>query len=270
MAIEIRSGSESIPSIDYTSVTELPGSRATREQQARLYHRYRTASRYAMRRRVLEVGCGAGLGLGYLGRLARSVVGADYTENLLRMAQSHYRGRIPLVRLDGHHLPFRNESFDLVLISEAIYYFSHAENFIAESRRVLSQGGKLVICTVNKDWSEFTPSLLSIRYFSVSELKELLTQQGFSELEFFGAFPTVAVSPKQKIVSLIRRVAVTLNLVPKTLGGRQLLKRLFYGSSSPLDHEVKDGVAELYPLTRIADASRDCPYKILYALARPR
>lgn len=49
---------------DYTSVTELPGSQATREQQARLYHRYHTAGRYATGKRVLEVACGAGLGLG--------------------------------------------------------------------------------------------------------------------------------------------------------------------------------------------------------------
>ena len=75
---------------DYTSVTELPGSQATGEQQARLYHRYHTASRYATGKRVFEVACGAGLG--YLARRASSVVGGDYTDSLLRIAQSHYQG----------------------------------------------------------------------------------------------------------------------------------------------------------------------------------
>jgi cyclopropane fatty-acyl-phospholipid synthase-like methyltransferase len=59
--------------MNFTPVTELPGSMVTREQLARLYHRYHTAGRYAAGKRVLEVACGAGLGLGYLVRTAESV-----------------------------------------------------------------------------------------------------------------------------------------------------------------------------------------------------
>ena len=255
---------------DYTDITEVPGSMATREQLARLYHRYHTAFSNAAGRHVLEVACGAGFGLGYLARTAKSVVGSDYTENLLRMAQSHYLGRVPLVRLDAHHLPFCDRAFDLVVLYEAIYYLSQAEQFIAESRRLLSDGGMLLIGTVNKDWSEFTPSALSTRYFSVPELRDLLIQQGFGNLEFFGAFPTTATSSKQKIVSLIRRMAVALNLVPKTLGGRELLKRLFYGSLTPLKPELEDGVAKLYSLIPIPSEAPNAQYKIIYAVARAR
>ena len=251
---------------DFITVTELPGSQATREQLARLYHRYHTAGQYAAGKRVLEVACGAGLGLGYLARTAKSVVGGDYTENLLRIAQSHYQGRVPLVRLDAHHLPFRDRAFDLIVLFEAIYYLAQAEQFIVESRRVLSDGGILLIGTVNKDWSELTPSALSTRYFSVPELRDLLTQQGFDNLEFFGAFPTTATSPKQKIVSLIRRLAIALNLVPKTLGGRERLKRLFYGTLTPLQPEVEDGMAELYPLVPIANYLPNTEFKIIYVV----
>ena len=251
---------------DYTDITEVPGSLATREQLARLYHRYHTADNYAAGRRVLEVACGAGLGLGYLARTASGVVGGDYTESLLRTAQSHYRGRAPLVRLDAHHLPFRDCAFDLIVLFEAIYYLGQAEQFIAESRRVLSDSGTLLIGTVNKDWSEFTPSALSTRYFSVPELRDLLIQQGFGNLEFFGAFPTAAASPKQKIVSLIRRVAVALDLVPKTLGGREHLKRLFYGSLTPLKPEVENGMAELDPLVPIPNDVSNTQHKIIYVV----
>lgn len=251
---------------DYTTVTEVPGSMATREQQARLYHRYHTASRYAARKRVLEVACGAGLGLGYLVCTASIVVGGDYTENLLRIAQSYYKGRVPLVRLDAHHLPFRDRAFDLIVLFEAIYYLGQPEQFIAESRRVLSDGGTLLIGTVNKDWSEFTPSALSTCYFSVPELRDLLTQHGFVNLEFFGAFPTTATSLKQKMVSLIRRMAVTLDLVPGTLGPRELLKRIFYGQLTPLKPEIEDGMAELEPLVPIPSEFPNTEYKILYAI----
>lgn len=79
---------------DFSAVTEQPGSGATGEQLARMYQRYRTVADRSSGKRVLEVGCGAGQGLGYVARQARSVVGGDYTANLLGMAQAQYAGRI--------------------------------------------------------------------------------------------------------------------------------------------------------------------------------
>jgi SAM-dependent methyltransferase len=260
---------ESPPSVlvhDFTTVTELPGSNATSEQVARLYHRYHTAAHYATNKRVLEVACGAGLGLGYLGRVARSIVGGDYTAHLLQVAQAHYRGRIPLCRFDAQHLPFRSKSYDLIVIFEAIYYLPQAEYFLTESRRLLSDDGILLLSTVNKDWSEFIPSPFSVRYFSVPELRDLLLQGGFNRLEFFGAFPTAATTTKEKIVSLVRRAATSLNLVPKTLAGRERFKRLFYGCLQPLKPEIEDSTAPLSPLVPIDETVPTTQYKIIYAV----
>ena len=97
----------------------------------------RNSARYCEGRQVLEVGCGAGSGLGYLGTRARRVVAGDYTHELLAMARSHYGPRFPLVRLDGEHLPFRERGFDVVLLYEAIYYLQDAGRFVDEARRVL-------------------------------------------------------------------------------------------------------------------------------------
>lgn len=255
---------------DFSSVTELPGSPATREQSARLYHRYHTAADYSKGKRVLEAACGAGMGLGYLAARADMVVGGDLTEDLLQTAQAHYQGRTPLVRLDAHGLPFRAQAFDLVILFEAIYYLARPELFLAESRRVLSKGGLLLICTVNKDWSEFTPSRFSARYFSVPELSGLLGKYGFADIEIFGAFPASAASPRQKVISLIRRLAAALHLIPQTLGGRERLKRLFYGHMEALKPEVEEGMAELFPLVKIPKESPSSGYKIIYAKALAR
>ncbi len=51
--------------IDYTTVTEVPGNQVTQEQLERMFHRYCFASNFAEGKDVLEVACGAGLGLGY-------------------------------------------------------------------------------------------------------------------------------------------------------------------------------------------------------------
>ena len=116
--------------IDYTGVTEVPGSRVTREQLARMYNRYFFAFQFCEGKDVLEVACGAGQGLGLLARRARKLVGGDYTENLIDVAWKHYGGRIPLVRFDAHTLPFREESFDVVIFYEAIYYFHRHLNIM--------------------------------------------------------------------------------------------------------------------------------------------
>jgi hypothetical protein len=96
----------------------------------------------------------------------------------------------------------------------------------------------------------------------------LLKQQGFTHLEFLGAFPTMAVSLRQQAISLIRRVVVALDRMPKTLEGRARFKRIFYGTLTPLKPEVEDGMAELYPLIPIASNVPNGSYKILYVVAR--
>ena len=64
-----------------------------------VYTRYRFAADFCRRRRVLEVACGPGVGLGYLARHAGEIVGGDLTGSLLGQARRSLRGVIPLVIL---------------------------------------------------------------------------------------------------------------------------------------------------------------------------
>ena len=245
----------------------MPGAGATREQRARLLNRYQTASRYARSKRVLDVACGAGLGLGYLGRVARRIVGGDYTGRLLRRARSTHGGRLPLVYFDAHALPFPAASFDLVLIFEALYYMQDPARVLREARRVLDERGTLLLCTVNKDWSGFSPSRFSTSYFSVPELGALVSGAGFGRVEFFGAFPATPATPMGTAVALVRRAAASLHLVPATLAGRAALKRLFYGPLAPLPAEVDDRMAPAERLAAIPAGEATAGFKIIYAKA---
>jgi ubiquinone/menaquinone biosynthesis C-methylase UbiE len=255
--------------MDYSVVTEIPGLGATREQMSMLYTRYRTAQAFCEGKDVLEVACGAGLGLGYLARKARRIVGGDYTERLLRLARRHYGGQIPLIRLDAHALPFRDRSFDVVILYEAIYYLAEPGRFLAECRRVLRVPGVVLICTVNKEWSDFNPSPFSTRYFSSQELRELLERHGFA-VELYGAFPVLKDSARDRVLSILKRAAVALHLVPRTMKGRAVLKRLFFGRLTPIPPEVTEGIADLEPLVPIATDTVNSSYKVLYAVARIR
>ncbi len=251
--------------MDYTGVTEAVGTRITREALSMLYTRYWTAASLGQGKDVLEVACGSGQGLGYLAGKVNRVVGGDYTEELLRMAQQHYRSRIPLVRLDAHELPFKEGTFDMVILYEAIYYFGRAGRFLAECNRVLRHQGVLLVCTANREWEDFNPSPLSTKYLGARELEELFKSQGFS-VELYGAFPVIRNSGSSRLVSLLKRMASRLRLIPGTMKGKELLKRIFYGKLTAIPAEIGDEMAELSPLSPITLGASTSEYRVLYAV----
>ena len=251
--------------IDYSHVTEAHGNEISREALEMMCTRYVFAARFSERRDVLEVACGAGQGLGVLGGHARRVVGADYTAALLDMARGHYAGRVPLARIDAQLLPFAGGSFDVVVMYEALYYLANPRAFIAEARRVLRPGGRLIVCTVNREWGDFNPSPFSTSYHSATELRALLEHGGF-QTAMFAAFPVQQASLRDRVVSIVKRTAVTLGLVPKTMRGKRLLKRLFFGQLVVFPPELREDMAPYHapvPLTGVGQVSG---YKVLYAV----
>ncbi len=261
---------ESKTNNDFSTVTETPESRASQEQIQRLYNRYKFASEYCNKKDVLEVACGAGLGIGYIARFAKKVVGGDIDDNNLDCAVKTYANRynIEIRSLDAHDLQFRDNSFDVIILYEAIYYLSQPEKFVSEARRVLRDNGVLIICTANKDWSGFNPSPYSQRCFSASELFELLKEDGFIDIKLYGDCPATASTIKDKIISTIKKKAVTLHLIPKTMKGKELFKRVFMGKLVPLPPEIKDGMAEYTPPVPIPDNVPNLDYKVIFAVAR--
>jgi SAM-dependent methyltransferase len=262
--------------VNYSSITETPGLKATHEQIERLYHRYKFASDFVNCSDVLEVACGSGLGLGYLSKKARRVVGSDIDEENLTEARriyQHYnhvgpeQGILEIIWMDAHDLNFPDHSFDLILLYEAIYYLREPQKFLSEAKRVLTKDGILIICTVNKDWVDFHPSPYAYQYFSVPELYSLL-DNSFTKIELFGAFPVKSDSMIGGVISIIKRIAVHLELIPRSLAARAYLKRLFLGPLKPLPEQIYEGMARYEPPVPIQAEQSNKDYKIIYAVAR--
>ncbi|HXF83474.1 MAG TPA: class I SAM-dependent methyltransferase [bacterium] len=251
----------------YVTVTELPGSGATPEQLSMLYTRYRLAAAHAAGREVLEVACGPGIGLGYLARSAARVVGGDYDEALLRQARAHYGPRAPLVRLDAHALPFRDGAFDVVVLYEAVYYLAAPERFVGEARRLLRPGGTLLISTVNRAWDGFNPSPFAVRYLAARELQDLMRDAGFA-VQLYGAFPARPHSRRDHVLHAVRRAAVGLHLIPGSMKGKEVLKRLVYGRLVPLPPEVVEGMAPAAELEPLRPEHPPGHFKVLYAVGQ--
>ena len=115
----------------YLAVTEQPGQPASRIQLEMLEARYAWAAEQAREKDVLEAGCGAGLGLPVLGRVARSVQAGDVDADNLRAAQVACAGplQVPYGRFRARIFRSPDEGFDLMLLFEAIYYVPDVRRF---------------------------------------------------------------------------------------------------------------------------------------------
>ena len=247
----------------YLAVTEQLGQPASRIQLEMLEARYAWAAEQAREKDVLEAGCGAGLGLPVLGRVARSVQAGDVDADNLRAAQVACAGHanIALRAFHAGDLPFPSESFDLVLLFEAIYYVPDVRRFLEEARRVLQPGGTLLIVTVNPEWDGFNPSPLKTRYWSAADLIALLREKGFAA-QVQGAFPETA-RWNTWAIGLVRRAAVALNLIPRTMRGKALLKRIFYGRLKAVPPLA--GHSSLCPRLEELDPAGSRHHRVLYA-----
>lgn len=232
-----------------------------------IHTRYALARERCAGKDVLEAACGPGRGLGYLAQKARSVTAGDLTPALVEAARAHYGERVKLSVFDAQKLPFADASFDLVLLYEAFYYLSEPEKFLSEARRVLRPGGELLLSMPNPEWDGFNRSPFSVRYFTADELRAFLVANGY-RAGIKAGFAAAPRGPLGCAVSAVRKAAVGLGVVPKTMKGKAWLKRAFYGPLAQLGPEL-DANAPVEPLLDAAPGPiPGC--KMLYALATRR
>lgn len=261
---------------DFSSVTEYPGRKVGRDQLEVICRRYAFATQFVEGKRVLEVGCGPGFGLGLLAAEARLLVGGDVTAANVARARATYQGRrdVRLLHLDAQALPFVDRAFDVVLAMAVIYYLDF-EVFLRECWRVLVPGGTVIFCTPNKDIPGFRPSRLSTAYYSVPELMTAAKRQRF-EIEIFGAFRALEgmARLRQRLIAIGGSVLAFLAFVP---GLRDRLRRLISGAIGyelyPLDGQLTEMHIRLIEDIDLIPLSRDTPnftHRVLYGIGRRR
>lgn len=251
----------------FVDVTEIAGQMISAEQLDRMCNRYYWARQFVEGRDMVEAGCGAGQGLEYLALHARSVAAGDISAEVLQRARTTYGDRFDLRVFDAASMPWVDGSFDAVLLFEAIYYLPDVDAFLREVKRVLRPGGYLLIATANKDLYDFVPSPFSVAYYGVEELSRLAGKHGFSA-EFWGYVDTAKVSARQRILRPVKSIASRLGLIPKTMGSKELLKRLFFGRLVQMPASILDAPVEYVEPTRLAGDRADKRFKVIYCAAR--
>ena len=255
-----------IKSNGFVNVTEVSGDSVTKEQVQRMVHRYQWAGKFCTDKDVLEVACGTGQGLGHILNLSKSLEAGDYSSELLSIPIKYYGERVSLCQFDAQDMPYKSSSKDIIILFEAIYYIPDPDKFIAECKRILRPNGVVLIATANSDLDDFNPSPHSYNYYNKEEMYKLFIEFDFHS-NFYGYMEINERLLSHKILRFIKKTVVSLGLMPKTMAGKKLLKRIVFGELVPMPFEISGQEFEYYPPVKLERESSDKNFKVIYCAA---
>ncbi len=123
--------------------------------------------------RILDVGCGTGVLLSRLcGRVPpERLCGLDLCPEMLAVARSRLNKGV-LVRTGcAEEIPFEDETFTVVVSTNAFHYFLDAERALREMLRVLRSGGRLVITDWCDDYAACKICVRVLRLWSCTPIR---------------------------------------------------------------------------------------------------
>lgn len=138
--------------------------------------------------RILELGCGtAGMWKGKLSSIAEGVhlTLTDFSVGMLETAKKN-AGDFPCVDygvVDIQNIPYKNDSFDMVIANMMLYHVPDLDRGLSEVRRVLKPGGKFYCATYGEHGiAEFINDALEEYHISGSIGKTFTLQNGGKSL----------------------------------------------------------------------------------------
>jgi SAM-dependent methyltransferase len=167
----------------------------------KLHHLLRLVDFDAWRgRRVLDVGCGAGVEVVRFARGGAEVVGVDVSDAAIGLTRDNlgHRGlRARLTVADGEALPLADASVDFVFAHGVVQYAADDRRVVAECHRVLRPGGTAIFQVYNRiSWLNLLSKIMRVplehedapvlRRYTTAEFRRLVQ-----------AFPEVQIVPER-------------------------------------------------------------------------
>lgn len=168
--------------------------------------------------RVLDVAGGTGdLSLAFAKRVGASgqVCLTDINNAMLSRGRDRLLDKgymVPAVQCDAEKIPFPDDSFDCVTVAFGLRNMTHKDGALAEMRRVLKPGGRLLVLEFSRIWKPLAPAYdfysfnviprvgkwvtqdeESYRYLAESirmhpgqeELRQMMVAAGLERVEYF-------------------------------------------------------------------------------------
>lgn len=194
--------------------TDGPIKYAWEKKRAAVYEALK--SRVKRRVRLLDVGCNTGAELiKYSQVLDGEFIGLDIECNFL----AEHKNKANFLLADARRLPFRDETFEVVIATEVIEHFEQGEMFVKEVHRLLANGGIYILTTPNRlRFTALPRSLIvraggnrivrgaiaeHVREYTAKELRSILERAGFCvESVTFLAFNPYLKIPKDIFIWL--------------------------------------------------------------------
>lgn len=143
--------------------------------------------------RILDVGCGTGLMSAKLAATGRHVLGVDLSASMIARARRRRSACLDFLQADAENLMLESGSFDAVVNLISFHHYPNPDEAIAEFRRVLRPGGRLVLIAFDLD-SCFIQLAQRVNHWTKSiagdewqkrgeEVATLVRNSGFSSVE---------------------------------------------------------------------------------------
>lgn len=140
--------------------------------------------------RALDVGFGGGYELALLCERVKpgEVVGVDFSQDVVARARRRFiaalsEGHLDLRVADVVSMPFPDQTFERALAANTVYFWSDPVAAFRELRRVLTEGGRLVVSMRTRTKMEDLPfTRYGYTLYEPHEIERMATRAGFSRV----------------------------------------------------------------------------------------
>jgi len=149
---------------------------------------------------VIEIGCGVGYQIPEIANRCKSYVGIDFSKEAIKFCKKIKNVKLKIA--DAYKIPFKNNSFDVVIMIDVFHNLKNSKKVLNEAKRVLKKNGKIVISVAN--WYSFYgltriifEKILKWKYkflspinnwYTFSSVISLMKSEGFSIKEIRSSF----------------------------------------------------------------------------------